>query len=90
MSADTDNATFLAAALGPELARQLTQPLHLAQARAAFTALTSGDSPGIARAWFHGMNPQLDDANPLQAINAGHGDAVIIAARNHARGDNAN
>ena len=82
---------FLTAELGSVLTTAfLTTQEHRAQARTAFQLIADRDGPHIARAWFHGMNPNLDNANPLHAIQAGHGLAVITAAQTYVRGDNAN
>jgi hypothetical protein len=46
--------------------------------------LLSGDSPSVVRAWFMGMNPQLDDENPAELLAAGHARDVMAAARAYA------
>jgi hypothetical protein len=46
-----------------------------------FELLTSVDSPDVARAWFMGMNPQLDDASPVEALSDGRSRDVMVAAR---------
>jgi hypothetical protein len=43
--------------------------------------LTSVDSPSVARAWFMGMNPQLDDNSPAEAVSEGRIREVMAAAR---------
>lgn len=43
--------------------------------------LLTVDAADTVRAWFIGMNPQLDDEAPLNEIAAGHTKAVIGAAR---------
>ncbi|MDN4599336.1 hypothetical protein ACF1AJ_19635 [Leifsonia sp. NPDC014704] len=43
--------------------------------------LLSGDSPSVVRAWFMGMNPQLDDENPAEVLAAGRAREVMAAAR---------
>lgn len=43
--------------------------------------LTGVDSPSTARAWFMGMNPQLNDDSPTEAIAAGRIREVLAAAR---------
>jgi len=39
------------------------------------------DSPAVVRAWFTGMNPQLDDASPAEALADGRVREVMAAAR---------
>lgn len=43
--------------------------------------LLTGDSPAIVRAWFMGMNPQLDDQNPAEVLAEGRARDVMAAAR---------
>ena len=43
--------------------------------------LTSAESADVARAWFMGMNPQLDDESPAEALSTGRARDVIAAAR---------
>ena len=43
--------------------------------------LLTVDAADTVRAWFIGMNPQLDDEAPLNEIAAGNTKAVIGAAR---------
>lgn len=52
--------------------RGIYQVLHL---------LLTVDSPHIARAWFIGMNPQLDDEAPADAIRDGRLKEVLVAAQ---------
>lgn len=87
------NARFLSAQFGPRVAGLLGSPRERALAVEAFDLVASSyrrDGDAIARAWMVGMSPQLDDQSPLDAIAAGHGDAVLAAARAEARGDHAN
>jgi hypothetical protein len=43
------------------------------------------DSPGVAQAWFQGLNPQLDDRSPARLLREGDldevGPQVLSAAR---------
>lgn len=43
------------------------------------------DSPGVAQAWFQGLNPQLDDRSPARLIREGDftevGPQILAAAR---------
>lgn len=51
----------------------------------AAAPIAEADSPGVAQAWFQGMNPLLDDRSPLLLLSDGDLDeaqsAVIGAAR---------
>ncbi len=46
-----------------------------------FTLLESEESDHTIRAWFIGMNPQLDDTSPAEALKAGMYREVLAAAR---------
>jgi hypothetical protein len=39
------------------------------------------DSPQTVRAWFIGLNPQLDDVSPIEAIHDGRLKEALSAAR---------
>jgi hypothetical protein len=43
------------------------------------------DSPGVAQAWFQGLNPQLHDRSPARLLREGEldevGPQVVAAAR---------
>ncbi|MEJ7654162.1 MAG: XRE family transcriptional regulator [Chloroflexia bacterium] len=43
--------------------------------------LTQYDSPQTVRAWFIGMNPQLNDISPAEAIHEGRLKEALSAAR---------
>jgi hypothetical protein len=47
--------------------------------------IAEADGPGVARAWFQGMNPQLDDRSPARLLREGNldevGPEVLRAAR---------
>lgn len=53
-----------------------------------FDVITTVDTPQVARAWFMGMNPQLDDNSPAEVLaeNAGATRAVMAAARTYVAG----
>jgi len=40
----------------------------------------------VARSWFIGMNPQLDDVSPSQMLRDGHSREVLAAARAYVTG----
>ena len=44
------------------------------------------ESPAVTRAWFMGMNPDLDDANPAELLAEDRAREVLAAARNHVDG----
>jgi hypothetical protein len=57
--------------------RRLRLALQIAQ------AIADVDGPEVARAWFQGLNPQLDDRSPARLIREGEVDEVgpeVIAA----------
>ena len=43
--------------------------------------LLAHDSPQTVKAWFIGMNPELDDTSPAEALHEGDLKEVIAAAR---------
>lgn len=47
--------------------------------------ITLRDTPGVAQAWFQGLNPQLEDRSPASVLRAGPldevGVSVLAAAR---------
>jgi hypothetical protein len=45
---------------------------------------TRYESPETLRAWFIGMNPELDDDSPADALHAGHLRDAVAAARSFA------
>jgi hypothetical protein len=51
-----------------------------------FQLLQSVDSPHTVRAWFIGMNPQLDDESPGRAIGEGRLREVMVAAKSYMAG----
>lgn len=63
---------------------QAPRPGAEAKLRAAyqvFHLLLAEDSAHVVRAWFIGMNPQLDDDSPAEAIREGRLKEVLAAAR---------
>jgi hypothetical protein len=46
-----------------------------------FRLLATQESPYTVRAWFVGLNPQLDDESPATAVSEGRVRDVIVAAR---------
>ena len=52
----------------------------------AYQFLLQYDSSHTVRAWFVGINPQLEDASPARAIREDHLEDVFIAAKAFASG----
>jgi hypothetical protein len=50
-----------------------------------FRLLEEADSVHVARAWFIGLNPQLDDEAPASALREGRQRDVLRAARSFAQ-----
>lgn len=46
-----------------------------------FQLLAQEEAPATVRAWFMGMNEQLEDLSPVEAIAAGRAREVLVAAR---------
>lgn len=46
-----------------------------------FALLSKEEAPATVRAWFMGMNDQLEDLAPVEAIASGRGREVLVAAR---------
>lgn len=46
-----------------------------------FRLIQTVDAPQTVRAWFMGMNPQLDDVSPAEALSEGAHREVMAAAR---------
>jgi hypothetical protein len=61
--------------------------VRLRTAYQVFKLVESGENCHIARAWMIGMNPQLEDCSPLQAIADDHFKEVMAAARSYLQGD---
>lgn len=54
---------------------------NLRAAFQVFQLIQTVDASHTVRAWFMGMNPQLDDASPAEALAEGHYREVMAAAR---------
>ena len=54
---------------------------RLRSAYQVFQLLQTVESPHTIRAWFMGMNPQLDDLSPAEALHEGKSREVMAAAR---------
>ena len=51
-----------------------------------FHLLQNEESPHTVRAWFVGMNPQLDDESPAQALREGRQRDALVAAKAYVAG----
>ena len=54
---------------------------RLRDAHQVFRLLLTKESPYTVRAWFVGLNPQLDDESPATAIREGRSRDVFVAAK---------
>lgn len=63
------------AALKVEDERRLRDAFHV------FSLIEEVDDADVARAWFLGMDSQLDDESPIEQLAAGNARAVLAAAR---------
>jgi len=59
---------------------------RLRAAYQVFQLLQEEESPHTVRAWFIGMNPQLDDAAPASTLKEGRLRDVLVAARSYISG----
>lgn len=57
--------------------RRLRDAFHV------FSLIQEVDGADVARAWFIGMNPELDDDCPVEQLAAGNARAVLAAARSY-------
>lgn len=57
------------------------QEQRLRHAFQVFQLVQTVEAAPTVRAWFMGMNPQLDDLSPAEAIGEGHAREVLAAAR---------
>lgn len=54
---------------------------RLRDAHMIFSYIEQVDAPATVRAWFMGMNPQLDDRSPVELLIEGHPNDVLAAAK---------
>lgn len=54
--------------------------LRLRTAFHATRVITNRDSPGVAQAWFQGLNPALADRSPASLLRDGDTDAAAVLA----------
>lgn len=65
------------AQLKVEEERRLRDAFHV------FSLIEEADDAHVARAWFIGMNPELEDDSPIEQLAAGNARAVLAAARSY-------
>jgi hypothetical protein len=63
------------------LPKDLEVERRLRDAHQIFRLLLTKESPHTVRAWFVGLNPQLDDESPAAAIRDGRTRDVLVAAK---------
>ncbi|MFE9335842.1 XRE family transcriptional regulator [Streptomyces sp. NPDC007063] len=68
-------------------APRIDSELRLRTAYQVFKLIENGENAHVARAWMIGMNPQLEDDAPVQAIADDRFKDVMAAARSYLQGD---
>jgi hypothetical protein len=68
-------------ASGKRLPQDPSAEQKLRAAYQVFRLLATQESPHTVRAWFVGLNPQLDDESPATAISESRTRDVLVAAR---------
>lgn len=84
MAGDVERKTVTRWVDGKNARRESEERLRVAFQ--AMQLLLSRDSPHIVRAWFIGLNPQLDDTSPAQAVHDGELREVLLAAKSFTLG----
>jgi hypothetical protein len=69
--------------LKPGVRMKVEDERRLHDAFQVFSLIEEPDRADVARAWFIGMNPQLDDDSPVEQLAAGNARAVLAAARSY-------
>ena len=72
--------------IGGDAVRSADTERRLRLAYNIFVLLQKKDSPHTVRAWFIGLNPQLDDMSPAEALHQGKERKVLTAAKSFALG----
>ena len=76
-----DGKTVTRWATGETLDIRYESEQRLRAAYECMRLLLQFDAPETVRAWFVGLNPQLDDVSPIEALRAGQLRDVVLAAR---------
>jgi hypothetical protein len=84
MAGDVERKTVTRWSEGGNARRESEERLRLAFQ--AMQLLLSRDSAHTVRAWFIGLNPQLDDTSPAQALHDDQLRDVLIAAKSFTLG----
>ncbi len=71
---------------GKRVPRDREKERRLRDIYQVFRLLVTEESPHTVRAWFVGLNPQLDDASPASAVREGRTRDVLVAARSFLAG----
>lgn len=67
--------------LKPGIRMKIDDERRLRDTFQVFSLIEEADDAYVARAWFIGMNPQLDDDSPVEQLAVGNARAVLAAAR---------
>lgn len=81
LTVGVDDRTVRRWAREANAAPRFESELRLRSAYQVFQMLQQVEAPSTIRAWFMGMNPQLDDRSPAEGIRDGDAKAVLAAAR---------
>lgn len=79
--AGVDNARSVSRWASGEVEPRYTSEQRLRTAYEIARLLIEFDSPRVVKAWFIGLNPQLGDTSPAEAINEGQLKEAKAAAR---------
>jgi hypothetical protein len=69
--------------LKPGTQLKVEEERRLRDAFQVFSLIEEADDAHVARAWFIGMNPELEDDSPIERLAAGNARAVLAAARSY-------
>ena len=69
--------------LKPGVQLKVEDERRLRDAFQVFSLIEEADDARVARAWFLGMNPQLNDDSPVEQLAAGNAREVLAAARSY-------
>lgn len=69
--------------LTPGIQLKVEDERRLRDAFQVFSLIHQADGADVARAWFIGMNPELDDDSPVEQLAAGNARGVLAAARSY-------
>ena len=81
LTVDADHRTVGRWISEPERTPRFETETRLRAAYQVFRLVQTVEASPTVRAWFMGMNPQLDDRSPAEAIRDGDARDVMAAAR---------